>query len=226
MSHPGDELKYDANGLIVAIAQDEITGEVRMVAWMNDDSLARTIETGKATFYSRSRQHQWSKGESSGNVLWGGSLHADCDRDTLLLRVSATGPSCHTGRPTCFFQSWRGDAWEEDEARFGSFLQTLESEIDARASSATSESSYTKHLLEGGSPRVEEKIREEAGELCTALAGESQERVASETADLLYHVLVGLKLRDVSWREVIEVLAKRSGVSGHAEKADRTQSQT
>jgi phosphoribosyl-ATP pyrophosphohydrolase/phosphoribosyl-AMP cyclohydrolase len=208
-----NELAYDERGLIPAVVQDRLTGQVRMVAWMNAEALKLTVETGRATFYSRSRRSIWLKGETSGHYLRVHSVYADCDADTLLVLAAPEGPSCHTGRPTCFFRRAAADGSLEDAPR--------EAEIGSRAA-ATSEKSYTKSLLDGGAGKIGSKLREEAGELADALASESDERVASEAADLLYHLLVGLKLRGVELRSVIEVLAKRAGVSGHAEKAARS----
>lgn len=212
-------LKYDHNGLIPAIAQDAVTGDVRMVAWMNAEALSVTLSSGKATFYSRSQKKLWTKGETSGNFLLVRGLYADCDRDTLLLRVSPLGPSCHTGRPTCFFQ--RIDAETNDARPPATYLHALESEIALREGSS-GEHSYTKSLLDKGAPKISEKIWEEAGEFTEALGAETEERVASEAADLLYHLMVGLRLRGVSLDQVMEVLASRAHQSGHAEKASRT----
>ncbi|MBM4361741.1 MAG: bifunctional phosphoribosyl-AMP cyclohydrolase/phosphoribosyl-ATP diphosphatase HisIE [Deltaproteobacteria bacterium] len=214
-------LRFDAQGLLPAVAQDRLTGQIRMVAWMNADALARTLETGLATFWSRSRGTLWVKGETSGRVLRVASVHADCDADTLLLLVDPAGPSCHTGRPTCFFRVLLpGGALEDRPREAAAFLSDLEAEIAERAGS-TAERSYTRHLLEGGAAKIGAKLVEEAGELGAALAGETDERVANEAADLLYHLLVGLRLRGVELRRVIEVLANRAGTSGHAEKASR-----
>lgn len=218
---PVTALRFDANGLIPAIAQDGLTGQIRMVAWMNAEALRRTLETGRATFFSRSRQALWQKGETSGNGLVVTAVHADCDADVLLLSVEPEGPSCHTGRPTCFFRRVADSGELEDLPREASaFLFELEAEIEARAT-ASAASSYTRTLLDGGPAAIGEKLREEAGELADAVAGESDDRVASEAADLVYHLLVGLRLRGVTVRRVIEVLARRSGTSGHAEKASR-----
>jgi phosphoribosyl-AMP cyclohydrolase / phosphoribosyl-ATP pyrophosphohydrolase len=214
-------LTYDEHGLLPAIAQDRLTGEVRMVAWMNHEAVARTLETGRATFYSRSRQALWEKGETSGHTLSVHAVYADCDADTLLLLVDPAGPSCHTGRPTCFFRRLEPDgALREVTREAGAFLWELESIIHERAS-ATSAKSYTKSLLEGGAEKIGEKLEEEAGELARAVASESEERVANEAADLLYHMLVGLEFRGVPLRRVIEVLRARSGTSGHEEKSQR-----
>lgn len=216
-----DGLKFDGAGLLTAVAQDALTGDVRMVAWMNADALRATLETGRATFYSRSRQRLWTKGETSGNVLHVQSVHVDCDGDTLLLRVTAAGPSCHTGRPTCFFTPLVTDGQaSEPMAPPSNFLSALEQEIERRQDS-TSEKSYTRSLLDGGSSTVGAKLREEASELAQAIASESSERVASEAADVIYHLLVGLRLRGVSVEQVLSTLAARSGVSGHIEKASR-----
>jgi phosphoribosyl-ATP pyrophosphohydrolase/phosphoribosyl-AMP cyclohydrolase len=208
-------LQWDERGLIVAVAQDRLTGEVRMVAWMNEASLAATRETGFATFFSRSRGELWQKGATSGNRLRVLSVTADCDGDTLLLAVDPEGPSCHTGRSSCFFQPL-------DEASNGvpPILVDLESAIAARASSTASES-YTRSLLDGGAPQIGAKLTEEAAELAAAIASESDERVIAESADVLFHLLVGLRSRQVALREVLHELARRVGTSGHAEKRSR-----
>jgi len=217
------ELKFDDKGLLVAIAQDRLSGEVRMVAWMNREALDRTLETGLATFYSRSRQALWVKGESSGNHLRVHAVTADCDGDALILSVTAEGPSCHTGARNCFFNPVdrsKGSGEDTTAAPLLPILTQLERTIDERAES-TSAKSYTKSLLEGGAERISGKITEEAGELADAIRGEASERVAAEAADLLFHVLVGLRSRGVAWDQVIEVLRSRMGVSGHVEKARR-----
>lgn len=214
-------LRFDDSGLLPAVAQDRLTGQVRMVAWMNQEALARTLETGKATFYSRSRKALWQKGESSGNVLHVREIVADCDADTLLLLCDPAGPSCHTERPGCFFRRLEGGELRDERLDVGPFLERLEREIEDRRNS-TSAKSYTKSLLEGGPSRIGEKLREEAAELSLAIESESDERVVSEAADLAFHLLVGLASRKVSLRRVLAELARRSGTSGHAEKASRS----
>jgi phosphoribosyl-AMP cyclohydrolase / phosphoribosyl-ATP pyrophosphohydrolase len=212
-----DLVKFDSQGLVAAIAQDRLTGEIRMMAWMNAEALAETQRTGLATFYSRSRQKLWIKGESSGHRLRVQQVVADCDADTLLLLCDPEGPSCHTGRDNCFFE----ELGDDKPARTAlPELFELERTIRERQES-TGEKSYTKHLLDGGAAKINAKIVEEAGELARAVEGESDERVASEAADVLYHVLVGLRLRGVSVRSVLGELARRSGRSGHDEKAAR-----
>lgn len=220
-----EQLKFNDQGLIPAIAQDRLTGRVAMVAWMNQDALRQTWESGRATFFSRSRQAIWQKGESSGNVLRVHSIYADCDADVLLLLVDPQGPSCHTGRPTCFFRRLAEDGTSvEVPTPAAAFLQQLEAELIQRQTE-TSAKSYTRSLLDGGAEKIGEKLREEAGELAAAIANESDERVANEAADLVYHLMVALRLRDVDLRRVIEVLAKRSGTSGLEEKAARNRKQ-
>jgi phosphoribosyl-ATP pyrophosphohydrolase/phosphoribosyl-AMP cyclohydrolase len=215
-------LKFDERGLIPAIAQDHLSGQVRMLAYMNEAALARTLETGKATFFSRSRGMLWTKGETSGHVLSVLSVVADCDADTLLLSVLPVGPSCHTGRPACFFRRVDASGQLTDLTREATpFLMELGELLESRKT-ATAEKSYTKSLLEGGPDKIGAKIREEAAELAEAIKNETDERVLSEAADVLYHALVGLTQRGLTMRQVIEVLAKRTHQSGHAEKAARS----
>ena len=215
------ELAFGESGLLPAVVQDRLTGQVRMVGYMSRESLAATLRTGRATFFSRSRNELWEKGQSSGNTLRVVALHADCDADTILVLVDPTGPTCHTGAPSCFFRRIGGDGALTDEARDATtFLGELERVIDARKQSVGSKS-YTRHLLDGGAERIGGKIREEADELARALESESDERVASEAADVLYHAMVGLASRGVSLRDVLAQLAARAGTSGHEEKARR-----
>lgn len=222
-----NDLKWDDAGLITAVVQDRLTGQVRMVAWMNREALDATLSSGFATFYSRSRRALWRKGESSGHVLRVFDVAVDCDGDTLLVQVDPEGPSCHTGRATCFFRRLPVNADAPAAAPEPSvadladpFLLSLEAEIEKRSLS-TAQRSYTRSLLDGGVPKISAKISEEAAELNAALAGETDDRVASEAADVVYHLMVGLRARGVALRRVIEVLAKRAGQSGHAEKASR-----
>lgn len=223
MDYP--DITFDSNGLVTAVVQDRATGEVRMVAWMNADALEQTLATGLATFYSRSRRKLWVKGETSGHRLRVASVLADCDADTLLLLVDPEGASCHTGRPTCFFRRVTEAGIGAPERPALPYLFELEETIAERAA-ASAEKSYTKSLLDAGAPKINQKIEEEAGEVARAIAGESDERVASEAADVLYHLLVGLRLRKVPFRAVVEKLLERSSQSGHAEKAARNAGKT
>lgn len=215
-------IKWDAQGLVAAVAQDRFTGRVQMVAWMNAESLQKTLESGHATFWSRSRKSLWTKGETSGHVLDVHEVLLDCDADTLLLLVDPHGPSCHTGEPTCFFEAASVDegALRITRRAGAPLLEELGAEIESRKSSDGGKS-YTKSLLDGGPDLIGRKLREEADELSRAIASETDARVASEAADLLYHMLVGLSSRGVSLRDVLAELARRRGVSGHEEKRSR-----
>lgn len=212
---------FDAQGLVPAIAQDALTGEVRMLAYMNREALSETARTGVATFWSRSRSELWVKGATSGNVLRVREILLDCDGDGVLLRVDPEGPSCHTGAPSCFFRRWDGARWEGG-ARPLPELDALWETLDARRrDGGAAGRSYTRQLLDAGSRRIGEKLREEADELARAVDAEADDRVASEAADLVFHGLVALVSRGVPWRAVLAALAKRRGVSGLAEKASR-----
>jgi phosphoribosyl-ATP pyrophosphohydrolase/phosphoribosyl-AMP cyclohydrolase len=216
-------IAWDDRGLVPAVAQDATTGAVLMVAWMNAEALARTQETGFAHFWSRSRGRLWKKGEESGNVLAVRELRIDCDGDTLLVLVDPAGPACHTGKATCFFAAFPDGA--EDDGHAGApaaQLSRLERTIAARRAS-TAAKSYTRSLLDAGMPKILAKIAEEQGELAAELGNHaaSSERIVSETADLLFHVMVGLAARDVPLERVFAELARREGTSGLAEKAAR-----
>lgn len=191
-----------------------------MLAWMNREALERTLSSGRATFWSRSREQLWEKGGSSGNGLSVHSVYADCDADALLLLTDPLGPSCHTGSPSCFFHRVKQGSVEAQQLDAQPFLAELERTLAARATTSA-DRSYTRSLLDGGAAKIAEKLGEEAGELGHALSHEDPARVASEAADLAYHTLVGLLLRGVDLRTVVGVLADRFGVSGHQEKASR-----
>jgi phosphoribosyl-ATP pyrophosphohydrolase/phosphoribosyl-AMP cyclohydrolase len=203
------------------IAQDAETGEIRMVAYADQTAIEMTLQTGLAHFFSRSRGELWQKGETSGNTLAVRSVWVDCDGDTLIYMVDPAGPSCHTGAETCFFRRLDGGGdLVEAGGEAAPTLLRLERTLEARKSSDAGKS-YTKSLLDAGATKIDEKVREEAAELGHALVGESDERVASEAGDVLYHLLVGLVFRKVSLRDLLRELSKRFGQSGHDEKASR-----
>ena len=217
------ELKWDAAGLVTVVVQDQASGEIRMLAHANLAALEATLATGQAHFYSRSRGAQWLKGETSGNTIAVSEVWADCDADAVLYLAAPAGPSCHTGRDTCFFQRVTAEGVEPSEQHHGRpTLLALEGALTERAAS-TADKSYTKSLLVKGAAKIGEKIREEADEVSVAIAEESDEAVASEAADVLYHLMVGLLFRKIPLRRVQEVLGARFGVSGHVEKASRKQ---
>lgn len=210
-------LKYGSDGLVTVVAQDHLTGEIRMLAHATREALERTLETREAYFFSRSRGALWKKGESSGHVLSVREVIVDCDLDAVVYLVEPRGPTCHTGKEGCFFTA------EHGESRALPMLSRLEVALGERASS-TAEKSYTRSLLDAGPPKIGAKIREEAAELDRAITGESDERVVSEAADVVYHVMVGLLARKVPVRAVLSELARRFGTSGHTEKAARGRS--
>ena len=192
-----------------------------MLAHANREALAQTLALGEAVFYSRSRQAIWRKGETSGNTLAVHGIYADCDGDALIYLVEPAGPSCHTGRRSCFFRRLGAEGeWLEDEAGARPTLAAMMETLKARRRSGA-DRSYTKRLLEGGAEAIGAKLREEADELAEAIASEAGERVVAEAADLLYHLAVGLICRDRTLREVEAELDRRSHRSGLEEKASR-----
>jgi phosphoribosyl-ATP pyrophosphohydrolase/phosphoribosyl-AMP cyclohydrolase len=212
-------MKWDEHGLLPAIVQDATTGAVLMMAWMNAEALELTRTSGFAHFYSRSRAKLWKKGETSGHTLAVVDVRVDCDEDTILVRATPAGPACHTGQPTCFFR-------DLDEHELPTSAPTifdrLEQVIAARRDGdATAEKSYTRSLLDKGWPKISEKITEESGELIAELPAGSDERVVSETADVIFHVMVALGARRIPIAAVEAELARRFGVGGHDEKASR-----
>jgi phosphoribosyl-AMP cyclohydrolase / phosphoribosyl-ATP pyrophosphohydrolase len=217
-------LKFDAQGLVPVIVQDHLTGEVRMQAFANEEAVRRTLESGRATFWSRSRGEIWEKGSTSGNVIRVLRVLVDCDADSLLYVSDPEGNSCHTGAPSCFFQTLAAPSAEtlaRVESPDPTVLAVLEATLEARKKS-TGVASYTKSLYDRGAPAIGTKIREEASELAQAIEAESDERVVSESADVLYHLLVGLRWRGIGLRRVLGELARRLGTSGLAEKAGRS----
>ena len=186
-------------GLVPAIVQDAKTEQVLMLGYMNEASLTKTQDTGLVTFYSRSRQELWTKGETSGNTLKLKSIMVDCDNDTLLVRAMPTGPTCHEGTVSCF-----GDKGPEGLG----FLSYLEDLIEGRKS-AEADSSYTASLLQGPLRRAAQKVGEEGVETALAAVAETEDKLTSEAADLVYHLLVLLAAKDVKFGSVITELKGR-----------------
>ena len=214
------EPAYDDRGLVPCVVQDASRGTVLMLAWMNAEALRLTRETRVVHFWSRSRQALWKKGETSGNTLALVELRIDCDLDAVLVRATPAGPTSHTGTTSCFFH--RDDGPDDDGAPAVTILEQLARVLQARRDSATGEKSYTRSLLDKGMPKILEKIAEEHGELAAELPGGPDDKVVHETADLLFHVMVGLTARDIPIERVLDELARRFGTSGHVEKAART----
>lgn len=192
-------LVYDSNGLIPVVVQDRESGDVLMVAYANAEALRRTVDSGLAHFWSRSRRAIWKKGETSGNVLRVRELRADCDHDALLMVAEPAGPACHTGDRTCF-----GNA----TVTAAGVLEDIRRVIAERARTMP-EGSYTARLLSKGLDHCLKKLGEESIEVVLAAKGESDERLAEEAADVLYHLLVVLWQRRVAPERVFEVLARR-----------------
>jgi len=221
-TQPAPEPAYDERGLVPCVVQDAATGTVLMLAWMNAEALRLTRETGVVHFWSRSRGALWKKGETSGNTLAVAELRIDCDRDAILVRARPAGPACHTGATACFFTL--DDGRTDDgvpAAPDAAILTRLAALLVQRRDSATGERSYTRSLLDAGMPKILGKLAEEHAELAAELPAGDAAAVVHETADLIFHVLVGLVARDVPIDAVFAELARRFGTSGHAEKASR-----
>ncbi len=187
------------NGLIPAIVQHALTGQVLMLGYMNKTAFERTLTEGKVCFYSRSRDTLWLKGETSGHFLHLRSWALDCDRDTLLVQAMPEGPTCHLGTPSCF-----GEA----PAQAGGFLQQLEQVLDERLKQPP-EQSYTRRLMEAGIQRIAQKVGEEGVESALAAVCETDESLRGELADLFYHVLVLLKARELTLADILSTLEER-----------------
>jgi phosphoribosyl-AMP cyclohydrolase / phosphoribosyl-ATP pyrophosphohydrolase len=211
-----DQVKFDEHGLVPCVAQDADSGEVLTLAYANQEALRLTVETGEVHFFSRSRERIWRKGEESGHVLKVRQLRYDCDGDAILALVEPTGPACHTGERTCFYRELGGSASTERDAPPAQgepepvpaeALATLQRTLRDRAAERP-QGSYTIRLLED--PKlIGEKVEEEAEEVVRAAREETDERVAEEAADLLYHLSVLLASREVPQSAVMEVLNGR-----------------
>lgn len=196
------DLKKYADGLVPAIVQDAVTGTVLMLGFMNEEAVRQTQETGKVTFFSRSKQRLWTKGAESGHFLHLVSLQADCDADTLLVKAHPEGPVCHTGADTC---------WNEVNAGHD-FLTELEAVI-ARRKSNPGAGSYTSSLFAKGINKIAQKVGEEAVELVIEAKDNNEELFKNEAADLLFHYLVLLQAKGFSLRDIVAVLKSRHGES-------------
>lgn len=186
-----------ADGLVAAVVRDARSGAVLMLAWMNEESLARTLESGETWFWSRTRRQLWHKGATSGATQRVVRIATDCDSDALLIDVEPRGPACHTGARSCF-----GD---ETDATLTKLMATLRQRKEERPAG-----SYSTSLFERGRPAILKKVGEEAAEVIVAAAAEGRERVISETADLVYHLSVLLVAENLDWRDIFEELEGRS----------------
>jgi phosphoribosyl-AMP cyclohydrolase / phosphoribosyl-ATP pyrophosphohydrolase len=199
------EIKFDERGLIPAIVQNAKTREVLTLAYMNEESLARTIETGQTWFWSRSRNELWHKGETSGNTQQVVSLALDCDRDAIVVLVDPAGPACHTGAVSCF----------EVPPAQNSFLLTRLYELIQSRERERPSGSYTTYLFEEGLDKILKKLGEESAETIIAAKNDDRGRLVSEVSDLVYHLLVLLVARGVSLEEIANELGRRQFIGLH-----------
>jgi phosphoribosyl-AMP cyclohydrolase / phosphoribosyl-ATP pyrophosphohydrolase len=197
-----DSIVYDEKGLVPAVVQDVETKEVLMLAYMNKEALKQTIETRKATYFSRSRQQLWEKGETSGNAQKVVGLSYDCDADTILLQVEQTGVACHTGEKSCFFNNVITPPKRED------ILLELYSLIQKRKEDQE-DGSYTTYLFKSGLDKILKKVGEESSEVIIAAKNNDKQEIISETSDLVYHLLVLLADLNIEPSEIKKELAKR-----------------
>lgn len=194
------KLNFDKlGGLVPVIVQDAQTRVVLMLGFMNEEAYQKTREIGKVTFYSRTKQRLWTKGETSGNFLLVEDMLADCDQDTLLIKAKPVGPACHTGADTCFF---------ENNSKNAAFLHYLQEVIRQRRN-APAGSSYTRSLFDKGINKIAQKVGEEAVEIVIESKDDNKDLFLNEAADLLFHLLVLLEAKNADLQEVIDILINR-----------------
>jgi len=194
------DFKKNSDGLVPVIIQDFITRQVLMLGYMNNEAYEKTVETSKVTFFSRTKQRLWTKGEESGNFLNVVSIKNDCDNDTLLIKVKPMGPTCHKGPDTC---------WNESNKQFFGFLSELENVIKSRRMNADSENSYVASLFEKGINKIAQKVGEEAVETVIEAKDDNDDLFLNESADLLFHYLVLLQAKGFSLKDIAKVLEGR-----------------
>lgn len=227
-----ETIRFDDQGLVPTVVQDHVSGDVLMVAWMNAESLARTLQTGETWFWSRSREELWNKGASSGNRQRVVELRLDCDGDTLLVRVDRDGPACHTGEDSCFYRPLAGptphsnavspivtavatpertvSVVDMDSMEVGILFNDLYTLIRMREAERP-ENSYTTYLFNSGLDKILKKVGEEATETVIAAKNGSARELTSELSDLFYHLLVLMVERGLGLTDVCRELAERAG---------------
>ncbi len=188
------------NGLVPAIIQDAFTKNVLMLGYMNAEAYNKTVQLNKVTFYSRTKNRLWTKGEESGNFLSVVSIKNDCDNDTLLIEVNPLGPTCHTGTDTC---------WGEDNNQTYGFLSALEEVIKSRREAGNAKKSYVASLFEKGMNKIAQKVGEEAVELVIEAKDDNTDLFLNEGADLLFHYLILLQAKGFTLQDIVEVLKER-----------------
>jgi len=211
MTRAAERVRFDRSGLVPVVAQDVATGDVLTLAYANREAVEKTLASGEAHYYSRSRSELWRKGATSGNTQRVVEVKLDCDGDTLLYVVEPRGPACHTGENSCFFTSLAGDgvgvvSAGEQDLLFGTMVERLAGTI-AQRHREMPEGSYTVSLIQGGPERLAQKVGEEAVEVVVAAL--SGERLPEEAADLVYHLLVLLEERGVGTEQMARVLHDR-----------------
>jgi phosphoribosyl-ATP pyrophosphohydrolase/phosphoribosyl-AMP cyclohydrolase len=199
-----ENIKFDEKGLIPAIIQDSTSGQVLMMAYMNEESYKKTLETGDTWFYSRSRQELWNKGATSGNTQKVKELSYDCDGDTLLIKVEQKGPACHTGEKSCFFNR----VTEGKSMGLGEVLGALDDTLKDRKANPV-EGSYTTYLYKEGVDKILKKVGEESAEVIIAAKNPDRSELVYEASDLIYHLLVLLNERGVELDEIKDQLIGR-----------------
>lgn len=215
-----DDIKFSSHGLIPAIAQDAVTGEVLMLAYMNRESLTKTLQTRRVHYYSRSRKELWLKGETSGNFQELKAIYYDCDCDTLLLKIDQTGEgACHTGERSCFFR--RLDEESGSEITGEAVIMPILAKIIEGRKDADVEASYVASLFKGGRELINKKIDEEAGELTEAAISGVKKDIIHETADLWFHSMVLLANEGIAIEDIFSEFTRRFGLSGIEEKKSR-----
>ena len=221
-----DAIKWNADGLVCAVVQDRVRGTVLMQAWMNAEALQKTLETGLATFWSRSRQEIWVKGLTSGNTQTVTDIRLDCDGDCLLLQVDPAGPACHTGETSCFYRApAEASAWRDEAVPNGNALDAVAAVLEQRKT-ADASSSYAASLYAKGREKILQKLGEEAIETVLAGSADDKAQITYEMADLWFHSLILLADAGLSPQDVLAELARREGVSGLAEKAARNKGES
>jgi phosphoribosyl-ATP pyrophosphohydrolase/phosphoribosyl-AMP cyclohydrolase len=198
-----DDLKKDLSGLVPVIVQDEATYEVLMLGYQNEEAFNKTLATGLVHFYSRERKKLWLKGETSGNYLKVKAIYADCDQDALLILAEPKGPTCHTGKKSCFFNKI-----VESGLLRGSFLYYLEDLLRQRKD-IKKDGSYTSKLFSEGKDRILKKVAEEAGEFIIASKNKDRREIAYEGADLVFHLMMALVEEDMGLVDIIDELISR-----------------
>lgn len=204
-----DRVNFDDNGLVPVVAQEATTGEVLMLAYANREALEHTVQSGRAHYWSRSRQSLWQKGETSGNVQEITEVRLDCDGDAILYRVYQTGPACHTGEAGCFYRAESGGNLVE--GRSAAHVLGRVDAVVAERKDAPKEGSYTNYLFDSGIDKILKKVGEEATEVVIAAKNGRHEELRSELSDLLYHLVVLARARNLPLEEVWKELDERFG---------------